>query len=82
MALTEQQKTDLTGVKERLQTKYTEVNSLRNEIRGVTNCVDMILEEIPQDSDLRIPLSAERLEALRSHVISKADMLAPVNTEG
>ena len=77
MPLTEIQKTELETIKTRLETKLEEASNLRSQLKAVINCAADILEEEPQDRDLKIALSDTRLEALRAHVVTKGNMLAP-----
>ena len=78
MPLTPEQKTELETIKTRLETKLEEASNLRYQLKAVINCAVDILEEEPQDRDLKTVLSDTRLEKLRLHVIAKGNMLAPI----
>ena len=78
MPLTADQKTEVKDAQTRLQTKFDEATITRYTLREVLQCAADILVETPQDRDLGGNISDARLEALRAHVITKADMLAPV----
>ena len=72
------QKTELDTIKTRLETKLEEASNLRSQLKAVINCAVDILEEEPQDRDLKTALSDTRLEKLlRAHVVTKGNMLAP-----
>ena len=77
MPLTSEQTTEIEAVKTRLETKREEASNLRSQLKAVINCAVDILEEEPQDRDLKTALSDTRLEALRAHVVTKGNMLAP-----
>ena len=79
MPLTPEQKTELETIKTRLETKLNETRNLRYQLKAVINCATDILQDEPQDRDLKTALSATRLESLRAHVVTKGNMLAPAS---
>ena len=77
MPLTPEQKTEIEAIRDRLNIKENEYQDLKYTIRAVIDCANGILEDVPQDRDLKTDLSATRLEAFRNHIIAKGNMLAP-----
>ena len=78
-SLTELQKIEIEAIKDRLKTKENEYQNLKYDIRAVVDCAEDILQDEPQDRDLKTALTATRLESLRAHVVTKGNMLAPAN---
>ena len=77
MPLTELQKTDITTKLTRLKVKYVEINTTRNELRRIIACAKAIIDDNSIDSDTDMVITDTRREALRLHVVGKADMLVP-----
>ena len=77
MPLTPEQKTKIETILERLSVKVQTYADQMDAMKDVIRCGDFISQDSPTDRELGTAVDATRIEALRVHVVTKGNMLAP-----